>query len=41
LCEHDWEANTDAVEHGGRVLSAYTAETSGERFWVITEAAGR
>ena len=38
LGEHDWEANTDALEHGGRILSAYTAETSGERFWVITEA---
>jgi hypothetical protein len=38
LGERDWEANTDAVEHGGRVLSAYTAEASGERFWVITEA---
>lgn len=34
---HDWRANTDAVEHGGRILSAYHAE-SGERFWVITEA---
>ncbi len=38
LGEHDREANTDAVEHGGRVLSAYTAAASGERFWVITEA---
>lgn len=36
--EHDWEANTDALEHGGRLHSTYTAETSGKRFWVITEA---
>ncbi|MFO0849923.1 MAG: hypothetical protein U0871_15415 [Gemmataceae bacterium] len=36
--EHDWEANANAVEHGGRILSVYHADTNGERFWVITEA---
>lgn len=36
--EHDWQANTESVEHGGRILSAYHADANGERFWVITEA---
>ena len=32
----DWTANDQAVQQGGRILSAYL--TSGGRFWVITEA---
>lgn len=36
--EHDWEANTLAVDDGGRILSVYHADSNGERFWVITEA---
>jgi hypothetical protein len=35
--EHDRQANEYAVEHGLRVLSAYTL-SSGEKIWVITEA---
>jgi len=35
--EHDRKANEYAVEHGLRVLSAYTL-SSGEQVWVITEA---
>ena len=35
--EHDRQANVYAVEHGLRVLSAYTL-SSGEKIWIITEA---
>ena len=36
LCPEDTMANDEALEHGGRLLSAYG---QGEhRFWVITEA---
>lgn len=35
--EHDRKANEYALEHGLRVLSAYTLRT-GERIWIITEA---
>jgi hypothetical protein len=35
--EHDRRANEHALEHGLRVLSAYTLRT-GERIWIITEA---
>jgi hypothetical protein len=35
--EHDRKANEYALEHGLRVLSAYTL-SSGERIWIITEA---
>ena len=35
--EHDRKANEYAVEHGLRVLSAYTL-SSGEKIWIITEA---
>lgn len=37
LDEEDRKANDSAVKDGGRIFSAYTF--SGERFWVITEAA--
>lgn len=33
----DRQANEDAIQHGERILSAYTLRT-GERLWVITEA---
>ena len=33
----DRQANVDAIQHGERILSAYTLRT-GERLWVITEA---
>jgi hypothetical protein len=33
----DWNANEHALEHGLRVLSAYTLST-GEKIWIITEA---
>jgi hypothetical protein len=35
--DHDRKANEYALEHGLRVLSAYTL-SSGERIWIITEA---
>jgi hypothetical protein len=38
LCEEDVNANEFAVDCGGRLVSVYRAETSGERFYVITEA---
>ena len=37
VSEEDRRANDYAVEHGERVLSAYTLRT-GERIWIITEA---
>jgi len=37
LDEHDRKANEYALEHGLRVLSAYTLG-SGEKIWIITEA---
>ncbi len=33
----DAEANDDAVENGGRILSAYRT-ARGVKFWIITEA---
>lgn len=33
----DWDANDRALTQGGRIVSAYTAQ-SGTRFWIITEA---
>lgn len=37
LDEHDRKANEQALQHGGRLFSAYTA-SNGVRFWIITEA---
>ena len=37
LDPEDKQANDDALEHGGRIFSAYTS-SAGVRFWVITEA---
>jgi len=37
LDEHDLKANEYGLEHGLRLLSAYTL-SSGVRIWVITEA---
>lgn len=37
LDEDDHRANDQAVQHGGRILSAYTIP-DGLRVWVITEA---
>jgi len=37
LDEHDRRENEFAVEHGFRILSAYTL-SSGTRIWIITEA---
>jgi hypothetical protein len=34
--KHDQKANEYAMEHGLRVLSAYTLRT-GEKIWIITE----
>jgi hypothetical protein len=36
LCPEDRLANDDALEHGGRLLSAYGEGQ--HRFWIITEA---
>jgi hypothetical protein len=37
LDEHDRRENEFSVEHGFRILSAYTLST-GTRIWIITEA---
>ena len=37
VCGDDWALNDDAVEKGGRLLSAYRTSL-GERIWVITES---
>lgn len=36
VCQEDWNTNNDALENGGRLLSAYQAP-NGTRFWIITE----
>ncbi len=36
LDEHDWKANEDAVEFGGRIFSQYT-DHDGSNYWIITE----
>lgn len=36
LDPQDWQENEAALEHGGRLLSAYTLAT-GQRLWVISE----
>ncbi len=36
LDEHDWRANEDAVEYGGRIFSQY-ARRDGSNYWIITE----
>jgi hypothetical protein len=37
LDSEDWQANEQALKHGGRLLSSY--HTSGKvKFWIITEA---
>ena len=38
ICAEDWNLNDKAVIDGSRILSAYTL-SSGEKVWVITEAA--
>ena len=35
--EHDQQANTDALQDGSRILSAYVL-TTGVKIWIITEA---
>jgi hypothetical protein len=37
LDEHDRRENEFSIEHGFRILSAYTLST-GTRIWIITEA---
>lgn len=37
LCAEDQQANRDAIEHGNRILSAYTLPDE-TRIWIITEA---
>ena len=36
LDEHDKQANREAIEHGGRILSSYIL-AGGEKLYVITE----
>ena len=38
LGEEDKEANNDALQHGGRLLSAYEPARTGDKIWIITEA---
>ncbi len=37
VCTEDWQQNDEAVDHGDRLLSAYSTSL-GARIWVITEA---
>ena len=37
VCKEDWEANDEALEHGGRLLGSYH-DRNGTKFWIITEA---
>ena len=37
VCPEDWQANEEALVGGARILSAYVS-SSGEKFWIITEA---
>lgn len=36
VCEHDCQANDDALIHGDRLLSVYQCHQA--RIWIITEA---
>jgi len=35
--QHDWQANDESLQRGGRLLSTYDSK-DGVRFWIITEA---
>jgi hypothetical protein len=37
LCDDDRQSNERALEHGGRIFSAYVIE-DGTKLWIITEA---
>jgi hypothetical protein len=37
LDKEDWNANEQALQHGGRLLSAYHSSQN-VKFWIITEA---
>jgi hypothetical protein len=37
VCKDDWQANDQALIEDTRLLSVYKA-SSGEKFWIITEA---
>jgi hypothetical protein len=37
VCKDDWKANDQALIEDTRLLSVYKA-SSGEKFWIITEA---
>lgn len=37
VSESDWKVNDNALKHGERILSVYTASNGG-KFWIITEA---
>ena len=37
LCEHDAQANDDALDNGGRIFSVYHL-VDGTKVWVVTEA---
>lgn len=36
LCPEDMQSNSDALQHGGRLFSAYGS--GAHRFWIITES---
>ena len=36
VCPFDWNENDEAINSGGRILSAYES-TNGVKFWIITE----
>jgi hypothetical protein len=33
----DWDANNDALKHGGRLLSSYPLPDEEANFWIITD----
>lgn len=35
--KEDWEANEQALKHGGRLMGVYR-DRNGTKFWIITEA---
>ena len=36
MCEEDWAYNDEALENGGRIMSAYH-DRNDIKFWIITE----
>ena len=37
VCQHDWNANEEALKFGSRLLSSYV-DRNNTKFWIITES---